>query len=374
VKPGERIPVDGTVITGSSSVDESTITGEPIPAEKHPADRVFAGTINQLGVLQVRTEKVGEETVVAKIIRMVEEAQEQKAPIERTADKYARWFLPVVMAAAIVTYVWSRDVMRAVAVLIIACPCALVLATPTAVVAAIGRLAKDGIITKGGSFIEMLGRINYVVFDKTGTLTHGAPKLSDIVPVGTADSDELLKWAAIAEQGSEHLLAKLIVDAARERGLTLITPSEFTVHPGMGVVARAGDMRIAVGNRKLLTHLRFGIPDEVEVQWQRLESQGKTVICVAADDAILGLITFADTLRPQAAPAINALQQLGIAGLAILTGDTMRAARQVARRLGIKDVYADLLPAEKVERIRALQRDGNRVAMVGDGITMRQRW
>lgn len=368
VKPGERIPVDGVVVEGSSSVNESTITGESMPSDKSVGDAVYAGTVNQAGILHVRAEAVGDNTIVAKIARMVEEAQGRKAEIERTADKYARWFLPLVMLAAIVTFILSKDLMRSVAVLIIACPCALVLSTPTAIISAIGRLARDGVLAKGGMAIEGLGKIDCVIFDKTGTLTIGSPKLSEIVVHGEFDEWTLLLHAASVEVASEHAIGRLIVEAAKERGIALSHPVDVKVHPGMGVSGVVNDRAVAIGNRKLMSVLDTTLPDELANEWRRLEANGRTVAAVAIDGVVTGLIAFADELRPQARSSIEMLRSLGITNIGILTGDTYDAANAVAKEIGISDIHAELLPHEKVECILQLKSRGLHVAMVGDGI------
>ncbi|MCS7252521.1 MAG: FtsH protease activity modulator HflK [Armatimonadota bacterium] len=368
VKPGERIPVDGTVIDGSSSVDESTITGEPLPSDKSAGERVYAGTVNQAGILYVRADAVGNQTIVAKIMRMVEEAQERKASIERAADKYARWFLPAVMVAAAATFILSGDLMRSVAVLIIACPCALVLSTPTAIISAIGRLARDGVLVKSGAAVEGLGKVNCVIFDKTGTLTIGSPVLTDIVAADAFDDLAVLSFAASVELVSEHTLGRLIVEAARGKGAVISHPADVQVYPGMGIRGVVAGKVVSVGNRKLLSALSITPTGRLEDEWRHLESAGKTVVAVAVDEVVVGLLAFSDKPRPQASSAIEMLRMLGIAKIGMLTGDTNAAARTVAAQLGITDIHSELLPDEKVERIRQLQSQGLYVAMVGDGI------
>lgn len=368
VKPAERIPIDGVVVDGVSSVDESAITGEPMPSDKSAGDRVYAGTVNQAGILYVRAEAIGDGTIVARIMRMVEEARERKAEIERVADKYARWFLPAVMMAAAITFALSRDLMRSVAVLIIACPCALVLSTPTAIISAIGRLARDGVLVKSGIAVERLGKVNCVVFDKTGTLTVGSPTLTEIIAAVEFDDQALLSLAASVEVVSEHALGRLIVEAARGRGVVISHPTDVQVHPGMGIVGVVSGKTVSVGNRRLLSELNVAVPAELDEEWQRLESAGKTVVAVAVNGTVAGLLAFSDEPRPQAASAIEMLQALGITKLSMLTGDAYAAAKVIAARLGITEVHSELLPHEKVERIQQLQAQGLYVAMVGDGI------
>ncbi|MFA4016636.1 MAG: hypothetical protein RUDDFDWM_001746 [Candidatus Fervidibacterota bacterium] len=368
IKPGERIPVDGEVVDGSSSVDESTITGESIPKDKFKGEMVYAGTMNLIGSLYVRAKAVSSETLISKIMRLVEEAQERKANIERIADKYARWFLVVVMVAAVVTLVLSKELMRCVAVLIIACPCALVLSTPTAIVSAIGRLAMEGILSKGGNAIEALGKVNCVVFDKTGTLTLGSPKLTNIFTFGDVDEQTLLFYAASVELASEHLLGKLIVEASKDRAFSLVHPANVKVYPGMGITGNVAGKQVAVGSRKLLLALDIPLPQEADQKWHSLEADGKTVVAVAVDNEVAGLIAFSDEPRPEAKDAIDALAFLGIKKVAMLTGDALPAAKAVAEKLGISEVHAELLPHEKVERVNYLRAQKLFVAMVGDGI------
>jgi len=368
VKPAERIPIDGVVVDGSSSVDESTITGEPLPSDKSAGDKVYAGTVNQAGILYVRAEAVGGETIVARIMRMVEEARERKAEIERVADKYARWFLPAVMLAAAITFLLSRDLMRSVAVLIIACPCALVLSTPTAIISAVGRLAREGVLVKSGTAVEGLGKINCVVFDKTGTLTVGSPMLTDIIAAGEFDNRMVLSLAASVEAVSEHTLGRLIVESAKDRGAVVSQPMDVRVYPGMGIAGVVSGKAVSVGNRKLLSALNITVSDKFNEEWHRLESTGKTVVAVAVNGAVVGLLAFSDELRQQAPSAIEMLRALGMAKVSMLTGDANAAANAVAAKLGITDVHSELLPHEKVERIQQLQSQGLYVAMVGDGI------
>ncbi len=373
VRQGERIPVDGEVIRGSSSVDQSTITGESMPVEKAVGDEAFTGTMNQFGVLEIETRSVGEDTVLGRIVHLVEEAQESKAPVERTVDRYARYFVPIVLTIAAIVFLITRDVTRSVAVLIVACPCSLILATPTAVVAGIGRLARSGILVKGGTYLEGIGKADCLVFDKTGTLTLGKPRIAEIVTFGDYGENDLLAVAAAAEQGSEHLLAELVVAEAQERNIHIPGADDFLMKPGMGVEARSGNRGILVGNRKLLLANNVEISPEVETDLDRLDSEGHTIALVAVraaedDYVVAGVIAIDDELRPESASTISSLKSLGVDRFVLLTGDNERSAARIARRAGIDDVAANLLPDEKVSKIRELQKAGLRTAMVGDGV------
>ncbi|MFQ6098075.1 MAG: heavy metal translocating P-type ATPase, partial [Armatimonadota bacterium] len=368
VRPGERIPVDGIVVQGVSSVNQSTITGESVPAEKHPGDEVFTGTVNELGALEVRATRVGEDTALAKVIHLVERARERKAPVQRLADRYATYFVPVVIAAAIVTFLITKDVIRAVSVLIIACPCALVLATPTALVAGIGRLAQDGILVKGGVHLEQIARCDRFVFDKTGTLTEGAVTLAGVVAFGDATEDVVLQLAAAVEEKSEHVIGQLIVVAARERGLHVPDSSDFCVLPGLGVQAHVGGVPVIIGSRRLLEREGVQIPAEAAAAIQAQEQRGRTVILVAANREVCGAIAIEDRPREGAEETVARLRELGVRSVALLTGDNERVAAAVAGRVGIQEYVAELLPEGKVEQVERWEAEGEKVAMVGDGV------
>lgn len=368
VRPGERIPVDGVVVAGRSSVNQSTLTGESMPIVKEPGDEIFAGTVNEIGMLEIRTTRVGAQTKLAEVIRLVEEAETSRAPAQRRADRWAKYFVPIVLAAAAITYVVTRNSVAAISVLVVACPCALILATPTAIVAAIGRLACNGILVKGGAHLETTGRIDWIVFDKTGTLTRGQPRISEVIPFNQATEDEVLAVAATAGQHSEHALAHLIVKEARNRGVEPARLDEFKPAPGLGVEARCGQARLLIGNARLLAHHGVPIPPQAQATLRTLDEKGRTVVLVVRDHTLLGVIAAEDEVRPEAAQAVASLKALDLRGATLLTGDNARVAQRVARHVGIHDIRADLLPADKVVRVRQLQQDGHIVAMVGDGV------
>ncbi|MGA1844362.1 MAG: FtsH protease activity modulator HflK [bacterium] len=367
-KPGERIPVDGVVIHGSSFVDQGPISGESIPVEKQVGSEVYSGTINQHGIMEIRSEKVGEDTLLARIIHLVEDAQEKKAPFQKTADRYAVYFVPTILILAALTLLFSRDWIRAVSVLIIACPCALVLATPTAVVAGIGRLAKEGILVKGGMYLEAVGRIDTLVLDKTGTVTQGRPRIIDIKPQGGYDRKGVLALAASAESCSEHLLARLIVEKAKEEGIEVKRADTAQVIPGRGVVVGLGRNKVVVGNRKMVEEHGITLSvDQIE-ELERIDASGQTPILVADNRKLAGIVSIEDSVRPDAEEAIGSLTGLGVKNIHMLTGDTPRVAHVIAERVGIREVQAGLLPDQKAEHIRRLQSEGRKVGMVGDGI------
>ncbi len=374
VRPGEKIPVDGIVEEGTAAVDESMITGESVPVDKKPGDPVIGGTVNQSGALVVRVTRVGHDTVLQQIVRLVEEAQARKAPIQRLADRVAGIFVPVVMLVAIATFVlWfdfgpeprlTHALLTFVSVLIIACPCALGLATPTAILVATGRAAQLGVLIKGGDALEHLQRVDLVVFDKTGTLTEGRPRLVRVVPLNGQKPDALLALAAAVEQRSEHPLARAVVEAAEARGLTLPPVRDFEVQAGLGVAARVDGRRVQIGRPAFLAEQGIPVPEE---QVTALAAEGHTVVAVAVDGQPAGLLALADTIRPSAEAAIQALHRMD-RRVAMITGDSETAARAVARRLGIDEIRANVLPQDKAAAVAAFQEEGHVVAMVGDGI------
>jgi Cu+-exporting ATPase len=374
VRPGEKVPVDGEIVEGHSAVDESMLTGESIPVDKGPGDPVVGATLNKHGSFVFRATKVGAETALAQIVRMVEEAQGSKAPIQALADKIAGIFVPVVLGLALLTLVvwglvtgdWAAGLKAAIAVLVIACPCSLGLATPTAIMVGTGRGAELGILFKGGEHLERAEKVQAVILDKTGTITKGEPELTDLVPAPGATAEELLLVAAAAERNSEHPLASAIVSAAGERGLALPAVSGFTAIPGHGIEATVDGRRVLVGNRRLLE--RESIPVQALLaDLERLEGEGKTAMLVAAGGAPLGIIAVADTIKPTSREAVGALKALGIQ-VAMLTGDNQRTAQAIARQVGIDQVLAEVLPDQKAAEVMKLKAKGLVVAMVGDGI------
>src|SRR3990170_4230891 len=379
VRPGERIPVDGVIADGFSSIDESMITGESLPVEKKAGDPVIGATINKSGLLKVRATKVGKDTTLSQIIQLVEDAQLSRAPIQRLPA-----VILVALGAALYWYflgfaTWTptlqgyglhtpltASLFVFVAVIIIACPCALGIATPTAIMVGTGKGAENGLLIKGGEYLEKAERLTTVVFDKTGTLTKGKPSVTDIVAFAGATGDRVLVLAASAERGSEHPLGEAIVRRATERGLPLSDPEGFEAIPGHGVRARVGPTAVLLGNRRLME--QAGIPTApVEAHLARLESEGKTAMILAADGRLAGVIAVADTLKENSKAAIAALQRMGVETI-MLTGDNQRTAEAIARQLGINDVLAEVLPGQKAEKVKELQSRGKVVAMVGDGI------
>jgi Cu+-exporting ATPase len=375
VRPGERIPVDGVIVGGFSAVDESMITGESIPVEKKVGDTAIGATINRTGLLRIRATRVGADTTLNQIIKLVEDAQASRAPIQRLADRVASVFVPAVVGIAAFTFfLWAVPLGESVAhalvffiaVLIIACPCALGIATPAAIMVGTGKGAENGLLIKGGEYLEKAHKLTTAVFDKTGTLTKGRPSVTDVVPVGSISEAEILRLAASAEQGSEHPLGQAIVQAAVSRGVTLEDPSDFEAIPGQGVRAAIGDHRILIGNRSLM--VSAGIPVYAEESvLQAMESAGKTAMILAVDGRVAGVIAVADTLKEHSIQAVRSLKAMGIEVI-VLTGDNRRTAEAIARQAGVDRVIAEVLPAQKADVIRSLQNQGKIVAMVGDGI------
>ncbi len=375
VRPGDRIPVDGRVLSGTSSVDQSPITGESLPADKVVGDEVFAGTINLYGALELSVERLGEDTTLEQIIHLVEEAEAAKAPTQRLADRYAGWFVPIVFVTAVLTWLFSGEtwfgsdgVVRAVAVLVVACPCALVLATPTAIAAGIGALVRRGVLIKGGVALEKLGRLRSVVFDKTGTLTLARLQIAEIVPAPGHDFTEVLRLGASVERQSEHPVGQLIVRRAVEEAVELAEAADFVAHPGLGAEARVAGATVRVGSPRFLSETGIALPPELQAEVARLSGAGCTVVLVARDGATVGAVAVSDTARPEAKPTVGRLRGLGIQRIVMLTGDNEAAARSVAEALGIEEARAGLLPNDKVEAVREIQRAAAPVAMVGDGI------
>jgi len=375
VRPGERIPVDGTIVEGSSAIDESMITGESIPVEKRVGDTAIGATINKSGLLTIRATRVGADTTLNQIIKLVEDAQVARAPIQRLADRVASVFVPAVVLIASLTFlVWkflyqntiAQSLVFFIAVLIIACPCALGIATPAAIMVGTGKGAENGLLIKGGEYLEKAHKLTTVVFDKTGTLTKGTPSVTDVVPVGAYQADEVLRIAASAESGSEHPLGAAMVRSARERNLPLDGPESFEAIPGLGIRAKVFGHPILLGNRGLMAMAGVGIGG-ADAALSRFEADGKTAMLLAVDGQLAGVITVADTLKDHAAEAVRALKAMGIEVL-MLTGDNRRTAEAIARQAGVDRVIAEVLPGQKVERIKELQSQGKIVAMVGDGI------
>jgi Cu+-exporting ATPase len=374
VRPGEKVAVDGEILEGHSTIDESMLTGESVPVEKGPGDEVIGATINRAGSVRFRATRVGNETALAQIVRLVEEAQGSKAPIQRLADRVSAYFVPVVLAIAAIAFAawliagsdFTEAMLAAVAVLIIACPCALGLATPTAIMVGTGRGAEMGVLVRSGVALETAERLDAIVLDKTGTLTLGKPRVTDVIADEAIGRDKLLALAASAESRSEHPLGAAIVVGAGERGLEMRQASEFQASVGHGVTATVDGERISVGSAR---HLGEGETESSRwaAETAGLEDEGKTAVYVARNGEVLGVVGIADTLRPEASAAVAELRRIGLE-VAMLTGDNSRTAAAIGAEAGIERVLAEVLPDEKVAEIRRLQDEGRRVAMVGDGI------
>jgi Cu+-exporting ATPase len=374
VRPGEKVPVDGEILDGRSTIDESMLTGESVPVDKGPGDEVIGATINRAGSFRFRATRIGSDTALAQIVRLVEEAQGSKAPIQRLADRVSAYFVPAVIGTALVAFAawllagssFTAAMLALVAVLIIACPCALGLATPTAIMVGTGRGAEMGLLVRSGASLETAKGLDTIVLDKTGTLTRGDPRVTDVVATGKLDRDAVLGAAAAAESRSEHPLGEAVVGAARERGLELSDSEDFQAEIGHGVSATIGGRQVVVGSAR---HLREQGIDSgpLAAEAERLEGEGKTAVRVAVDGEPAGVIAIADTLKPEAPDAVAELRRLGVE-VAMLTGDNRRTAEAIAEQAGIERVLAEVLPDDKVGEIRRLQEQGRRVAMVGDGI------
>ena len=376
VKPGERIPADGRVVTGYSAVDQAPITGESVPVEKSVGAAVFAGTINGDGLLEVEVTRLATESTLAQVIAMVAEAETQKSPTQRFTEQFEQYFVPAVLASAALVMVvppllgaaFTTAFYRALTLLVAASPCALAIATPAAVLAAIARAAQRGVLIKGGVHLENLGGLEAMAFDKTGTITQGTPQVTDLVPWGDTDEAELLRVAAAVERRSAHPLAEAVGRAAQERALDLLPVETLEAVTGRGVRATLDGAQVAIGNLKLFDDSPAPAPEALREHVQRLEEAGKTTMVVQRGAQFLGIIGLADTLRPAARPALERLRTLGMRRLILLTGDNARVAAAVAQQVGIDEYYAELLPADKVQRLQELTATYGQVAMVGDGV------
>ncbi len=375
IRPGERVPVDGMVVEGYSSVDQSVVTGESMPVEKKVGDEVIGATINKTGMLRIKATKVGADTTLSQIVKMVEEAIVSRAPIQRMADLISSYFVPLVVAIAVGGFAFWYFVghlpfalafIILISVLIVACPCALGIATPAAIMIGAAKGAQNGILIKSGEYLEKAHKLNSVVFDKTGTLTVGAPSLTDVIAFPEFNDGEVLRFAAVAEVGSEHPLGEAIVRGAKDKGLTIDNPEEFEAIPGHGVKATFKGRQILLGNRKLMQNYDLQT-DRIESKLQNLEEEGKTAMLVAIDKQLAGIVAVADTLKETAAEAVHTLQSMGIE-VTMLTGDNKRTANAIAKKLGTNSVLAEVLPGDKAKLIKELRQNGKLVAMVGDGI------
>ncbi len=376
VRPGESVPVDGEVTQGSSSIDESMITGEPVPVEKTVGDKVVGATVNRTGSLVIRAEKIGADTLLARIVQMVADAQRSRAPIQKVADTVSGYFVPAVIGVSVLTFfawnIWGPDprmayaLVNAVAVLIIACPCALGLATPMSIMVASGKGATAGVLFRNAEAIEIMRKVDTLVVDKTGTLTEGKPELAEVVTAGDLPADELLRLAASLEVASEHPLAEAIVEGLKKKGLTMQPVEDFASHTGKGVTGTVAGHQVAIGNRKLLAELGVA-DDELARRAEELRRRGRTTMLVAVDGSPAGLVAVVDPIKESTAAAIAALHKEGLS-IVMLTGDSRTTAEAVAGELGIDEIIADVLPDQKAAEVSRLQKQGHVVAMAGDGI------
>lgn len=368
ILPGETVPVDGIIVSGETSVDQSIMTGESLPVDKAAGDTVFCGTINRFGAIDIRATKVGEDSSLQKLIRMVQEAEDKKAPMARIADRVASWLVPVAMLVAAIAGIATQNIVRAVTVLVVFCPCALVLATPTAIMAAIGQATKHGVIIKSGEALEKMGKVDTIAFDKTGTLTYGKLEVSDVLSFAPdLDEEKLLYLAASAEAKSEHPLGKAIVAYAKKRDLPLSESAAFQMTSGKGISAEVDGYQLLCGNEKYLHECGVSVTANATGTLEKLRLQGKASILVAANSQCVGVIALSDVLRSEAAAMVQKLTVMQT-NTVLLTGDNQKTADYFAAQVGIREVYADLLPEDKVGGIAALQQRGRNVCMIGDGV------
>ncbi len=368
VLPGEAIPVDGEIVSGETSVDQSILTGESLPVDKTVGDEVFCGTINRFGAVDIKATKVGEDSSLQKLVRMVKDAEAQKAPMARTADKAAAWLVPAALLIAIITGLVTNDIVRAVTVLVVFCPCALVLATPTAIMAAIGQATGHGLIIKSGEALENMSKVDTVAFDKTGTLTKGTLTVSDVISFEPRiDENTLLSLAASAEAKSEHPLGKAITAFTKEQALPLVEASEFHMTAGKGIEVLLAEKRVHCGNEAYLRASGITLSDEAQHTPETLRTSGKIAVLVAYEKRLIGLIALSDVLRPEAASVVGKLKTMNTQTV-LLTGDNAQTAHHFADQAGIDTVHAALLPEQKVAQIDAMQKTGHTVCMIGDGV------
>ena len=366
VKPGGLIPVDGVVLKGTASVNQASVTGESMPVERSEGSEVYSGSIIELGSLEIRATAVGEDSTYGRIIRMVQEAEEHRASIERVADRYARYFTPLILTLGVAVYILTRDILRTAALFVIACPCSLTLATPTAIVASIGNGARKGILIRNGESLEKLSSIDILALDKTGTITTGHPEVVEVKGFGHTES-EVLRLAATAERRSEHPLARAVLRYAGERGLAPEEWREFEVHPGLGVRVESMDDSVTVGNEKMLA--KYSIPLNKEArQYQIGQKLENTTVFVARGEEVIGVIRVQDTLRANARKAIESAKLIGLKKTVMLTGDNEYIAKMIGESIGVDEVAYGLMPSEKVDYIKKMKAEGFKVAMIGDGI------
>lgn len=367
VLPGETIPVDGEIVTGNTSVDQSIMTGESLPIDKAAGDSVFCGTINCFGAIDIAATEIGEDSSLQKLIRMVQEAENKKAPMQRIADRWATWLVPIALAIAVATFIGTNDIIRAVTILVVFCPCALALATPTSIMAAIGQATKHGVIIKSGEALENMGKVNCIAFDKTGTLTNGVLVVSDVYPlVEDVDKDSLLSATASAEAYSEHPLAKAIVSHAKENHVAVGIARDFQMIPGRGIRATVDGQELLSGNLAYLKENRVSIGSQALKALERFRSQGKATVLVSREGSLIGILALSDTLRDTAKNMVEELHAMSTE-VVLLTGDHAQTANYFAEKVGIKSVRAELFPADKVNSIEELKKE-YKVCMIGDGV------
>ncbi len=369
VLPGEKIPVDGVIINGDTSIDQSVMTGESLPLDKTVNDEVFSGTLNLHGAIDIRATKVGEDSSLEKLIRLVQEADEKQAPTQRIADKWATWLVPVALGIAIVTYLFTGNLERAVTILVVFCPCALILATPTAIMAAIGQATKQGVLVKSGEALEIMGNVDTITFDKTGTLTYGNLEVSDMLPlVDDITQDELTEFVTVSELKSEHPIGKAIVNHSKDNGKEYSDPDSFEMIPGKGVKVDYKGKTILSGTTRFMEDNDIEVTDKCVEELDLLRDEGKASIVVAQDDRIIGVVGLSDVLRENASRVVSTLHDELETNVELLTGDNHKAANYFASQVGIADIHSELLPENKVEIVEELKNQNKKVCMIGDGV------
>lgn len=367
VLPGETIPADGIIEFGQTSIDQSVMTGESLPVDKIKGDNVYTGTINCFGSIDIKVSKSFSDSSLNKMISLVKQAEDNKAPMQRTVDKFSAWFVPTACIIAIITYFVTKDITRAVTVLVVFCPCALALATPTSIVAAIGQATKFGVLIKSGEALERMGQINVVAFDKTGTLTHGNLAVSDIIPIKVSEN-ELLKIVGSAEIRSEHPIGKAIVSFSKEKKIDLFDTEEFSMVVGKGVISKIQNKRVLCGNEKLMSEEGINISEELNSTISELRGQGKAIVITSIQGSVIGIVALSDIIKENANSMIDKLLKSGISDTILLTGDNKKAAEYIGNKVGIKEIKSSLLPEDKVSEIVNIQNRGQLICMVGDGV------